>query len=153
MGGHCLFSVSISVYIFLTSDILSVRHTFFQVLLPVMLMNNHVEASRPFACVSEYLTVFSQMIAFHDPELSNHLNEIGFIPDVSHKRACVLTYLQTLQTDYIIASHCEWKFKGDKIMLFPVSAAAHKKGCLLLFFFFVPHSLFSQFEARVKLSI
>lgn len=33
--------------------------------------------------VSEYLTVFSQMIAFHDPELSNHLNEIGFIPDVS----------------------------------------------------------------------
>ncbi|KAK2493702.1 hypothetical protein MC885_006470, partial [Smutsia gigantea] len=29
----------------------------------------------------EYLTVFSQMIAFHDPELSNHLNEIGFIPD------------------------------------------------------------------------
>lgn len=33
--------------------------------------------------ISEYLTVFSQMIAFHDPELSNHLNEIGFIPDVS----------------------------------------------------------------------
>uniref|UniRef100_A0A452HGV6 Uncharacterized protein n=1 Tax=Gopherus agassizii TaxID=38772 RepID=A0A452HGV6_9SAUR len=30
----------------------------------------------------EYLTVFSQMIAFHDPELSNHLNEIGFIPDL-----------------------------------------------------------------------
>lgn len=24
------------------------------------------------------------MIAFHDPELSNHLNEIGFIPDVSY---------------------------------------------------------------------
>lgn len=36
--------------------------------------------------ISEYLTVFSQMIAFHDPELSNHLNEIGFIPDVSVKR-------------------------------------------------------------------
>uniref|UniRef100_A0A803YJY0 TBC1 domain containing kinase n=1 Tax=Meleagris gallopavo TaxID=9103 RepID=A0A803YJY0_MELGA len=33
--------------------------------------------------IQEYLTVFSQMIAFHDPELSNHLNEIGFIPDVS----------------------------------------------------------------------
>jgi TBC domain-containing protein kinase-like protein len=33
--------------------------------------------------IAEYLTVFSQMIAFHDPELSNHLNEIGFIPDVS----------------------------------------------------------------------
>lgn len=25
------------------------------------------------------------MIAFHDPELSNHLNEIGFIPDVSYR--------------------------------------------------------------------
>lgn len=36
-----------------------------------------------FLVISEYLTVFSQMIAFHDPELSNHLNEIGFIPDVS----------------------------------------------------------------------
>lgn len=34
-----------------------------------------------FIVISEYLTVFSQMIAFHDPELSNHLNEIGFIPD------------------------------------------------------------------------
>ncbi|XP_067424347.1 TBC domain-containing protein kinase-like protein isoform X4 [Emydura macquarii macquarii] len=33
--------------------------------------------------IQEYLTVFSQMIAFHDPELSNHLNEIGFIPDMS----------------------------------------------------------------------
>ncbi|XP_020830389.1 TBC domain-containing protein kinase-like protein isoform X1 [Phascolarctos cinereus] len=32
--------------------------------------------------IQEYLTVFSQMIAFHDPELSNHLNEIGFIPDL-----------------------------------------------------------------------
>lgn len=38
-----------------------------------------------FLVISEYLTVFSQMIAFHDPELSNHLNEIGFIPDVSAK--------------------------------------------------------------------
>ncbi|XP_062851369.1 TBC domain-containing protein kinase-like protein [Trichomycterus rosablanca] len=32
--------------------------------------------------IQEYLTIFSQMIAFHDPELSNHLNEIGFIPDL-----------------------------------------------------------------------
>uniref|UniRef100_A0A8C8HV23 TBC domain-containing protein kinase-like protein n=1 Tax=Oncorhynchus tshawytscha TaxID=74940 RepID=A0A8C8HV23_ONCTS len=35
--------------------------------------------------IQEYLTVFSQMIAFHDPELSNHLNEIGFIPDFPFK--------------------------------------------------------------------
>uniref|UniRef100_A0A8C2JB56 TBC domain-containing protein kinase-like protein n=1 Tax=Cyprinus carpio TaxID=7962 RepID=A0A8C2JB56_CYPCA len=32
--------------------------------------------------IQEYLTVFSQIIAFHDPELRNHLNEIGFIPDL-----------------------------------------------------------------------
>ncbi|XP_058856344.1 TBC domain-containing protein kinase-like protein isoform X4 [Acipenser ruthenus] len=32
--------------------------------------------------IQEYLTVFSQIITFHDPELSNHLNEIGFIPDL-----------------------------------------------------------------------
>ncbi len=34
--------------------------------------------------VSEYLAVFSHLIAFHDPELSNHLDGIGFIPDVSN---------------------------------------------------------------------
>ncbi|XP_078456892.1 TBC domain-containing protein kinase-like protein isoform X2 [Lampetra planeri] len=32
--------------------------------------------------IQEYLKVFSQMIAFHDPELNNHLNSIGFIPDL-----------------------------------------------------------------------
>uniref|UniRef100_A0A8C5GH93 TBC domain-containing protein kinase-like protein n=1 Tax=Gouania willdenowi TaxID=441366 RepID=A0A8C5GH93_GOUWI len=32
--------------------------------------------------IQEYLKVFSLMIAFHDPELSNHLNEIRFIPDL-----------------------------------------------------------------------
>ena len=26
--------------------------------------------------------MFSQLIAFHEPELSNHLEEIGFSPDV-----------------------------------------------------------------------
>lgn len=30
----------------------------------------------------EYLAVFSQLIAFHDPELFNHLHETGFIPEV-----------------------------------------------------------------------
>lgn len=60
-------------------------------LLPVQLTPSWppwgLSAAPPPACLSEYLTVFSQMIAFHDPELSNHLNEIGFIPDVSHERA------------------------------------------------------------------
>ncbi|KAL3878639.1 hypothetical protein ACJMK2_030970 [Sinanodonta woodiana] len=32
--------------------------------------------------IQEYLVVFSHLIAFHDPELSNHLNDIGFIPDL-----------------------------------------------------------------------
>lgn len=125
----------ISVYIFFLTSLNSQHQAH---LLPGF-TSSHVQTSRPFACVSEYLTVFSQMIAFHDPELSNHLNEIGFIPDVSHKRACVLTYLQT---DNIIASHCEWKFKGDKIMLFPVSAAAGgpKKRVSPPFFLF--HTLF-----------
>lgn len=31
---------------------------------------------------AEYLAVFSQLIAFHDPELFNHLHETGFIPEV-----------------------------------------------------------------------
>lgn len=33
--------------------------------------------------VTEYLAVFSHLIAFHDPQLSCHLDDIGFIPDVS----------------------------------------------------------------------
>ncbi|XP_030836692.1 TBC domain-containing protein kinase-like protein [Strongylocentrotus purpuratus] len=32
--------------------------------------------------IQEYLAVFSHMIAFHDPELSNHLQSIGFIPEL-----------------------------------------------------------------------
>ncbi|XP_074650815.1 TBC domain-containing protein kinase-like protein isoform X2 [Tubulanus polymorphus] len=32
--------------------------------------------------IKEYLTVFSHLIAFHDPELSTHLDGIGFIPDL-----------------------------------------------------------------------
>ncbi|XP_035829276.1 TBC domain-containing protein kinase-like protein [Aplysia californica] len=34
------------------------------------------------AVIQEYLAVFSHLIAFHDPELSNHLDGIGFIPDL-----------------------------------------------------------------------
>ncbi|XP_076117916.1 TBC domain-containing protein kinase-like protein [Mytilus galloprovincialis] len=34
------------------------------------------------AVIQEYLCVFSHLIAFHDPELSNHLEGIGFIPDL-----------------------------------------------------------------------
>ncbi|XP_064636191.1 TBC domain-containing protein kinase-like protein [Lineus longissimus] len=32
--------------------------------------------------IQEYLAVFSHLIAFHDPELSTHLDGIGFIPDL-----------------------------------------------------------------------
>ncbi|TMS23699.1 TBC domain-containing protein kinase-like protein, partial [Larimichthys crocea] len=48
--------------------------------------------------IQEYLTVFSQMIAFHDPELSNHLNEIGFIPDMCFR--CTKSS--------ICGTHCCW---------------------------------------------
>ncbi|XP_022084474.1 TBC domain-containing protein kinase-like protein [Acanthaster planci] len=34
------------------------------------------------AVIQEYLAVFSHLIAFHDPELSNHMNSIGFIPEL-----------------------------------------------------------------------
>lgn len=34
------------------------------------------------AIIQEYLAVFSQLIAFHDPELFNHLHESGFIPEL-----------------------------------------------------------------------
>jgi len=34
------------------------------------------------AIIQEYLAVFSQLIAFHDPELFNHLGESGFIPEL-----------------------------------------------------------------------
>jgi hypothetical protein len=34
-----------------------------------------------FFCV-EYLAVFSHLIAFHHPDLSNRLETIGFIPDL-----------------------------------------------------------------------
>lgn len=55
-----------------------------------------------FVCAAEYLTVFSQMIAFHDPELSNHLNEIGFIPDVRFPE-CFVAPLLSRPTD---DAHC-----------------------------------------------
>ncbi|XP_053401999.1 TBC domain-containing protein kinase-like protein [Mercenaria mercenaria] len=32
--------------------------------------------------IQEYLAVFSHLIAFHEPELSNHMEGIGFIPDL-----------------------------------------------------------------------
>ncbi|KAK3907313.1 TBC domain-containing protein kinase-like protein [Frankliniella fusca] len=34
------------------------------------------------AVIREYLAKFTHIIAFHDPELSNHLQEIGFIPEL-----------------------------------------------------------------------
>lgn len=34
------------------------------------------------AVIQEYLAKFSHMIAFHDPQLFNHLDTIGFIPEL-----------------------------------------------------------------------
>lgn len=33
---------------------------------------------------AEYLAVFSHLITFHEPQLANHMDDIGFIPDVSN---------------------------------------------------------------------
>lgn len=32
--------------------------------------------------IQEFLAKFSQLIAFHDPQLTNHLDSIGFIPEL-----------------------------------------------------------------------
>ena len=32
--------------------------------------------------IQEYLAKFSHLIAFHDPTLRNHLDSIGFVPDL-----------------------------------------------------------------------
>jgi len=34
------------------------------------------------AVIQEYLAKFSQLIAFHDPELHSHLSTIGFVPEL-----------------------------------------------------------------------
>ncbi|CAG8439739.1 12090_t:CDS:10 [Ambispora leptoticha] len=34
------------------------------------------------AVIQEYLAVFRHLLSFHDPELSSHLNRIGFVPDL-----------------------------------------------------------------------
>ncbi|XP_064391569.1 TBC domain-containing protein kinase-like protein isoform X2 [Halichondria panicea] len=34
------------------------------------------------AIMQEYLAVFNQLVAFHDPALFNHLDSIGFVPDL-----------------------------------------------------------------------
>ena len=40
---------------------------------------------------TEYLAIFSQLIAFHDPELFNHLDSIAFQPEVQHTFAVLQT--------------------------------------------------------------
>lgn len=32
--------------------------------------------------IQEFLAKFSQLVAFHDPQLTNHLDSIGFIPEL-----------------------------------------------------------------------
>jgi TBC domain-containing protein kinase-like protein len=42
----------------------------------------HCRKSITACCLIEYLAVFSHLIAFHHPDLSNRLETIGFIPDL-----------------------------------------------------------------------
>ncbi|KAH3849892.1 TBC domain-containing protein kinase-like protein [Dreissena polymorpha] len=48
--------------------------------IPKYLYNFFLKDNSP--VIQEYLAVFSHLIAFHDPELSNHMEGIGFIPDL-----------------------------------------------------------------------
>lgn len=48
--------------------------------IPKYLHNFFLKDNSPI--IQEYLAVFSHMIAFHDPELSSHMEGIGFIPDL-----------------------------------------------------------------------
>ncbi|XP_067138557.1 TBC domain-containing protein kinase-like protein [Centruroides vittatus] len=48
--------------------------------IPKYLNNFFLKDNSP--VIQEYLTVFSHLIAFHDPELTNHMNSIGFIPEL-----------------------------------------------------------------------
>jgi len=50
------------------------------------------------AVIQEYLAMFSQLLAFHEPELSNHLEEDGFSPDVS--LLVVIPYILHCNTVY-----------------------------------------------------
>ena len=50
---------------------------------------------------SEYLAVFSHLITFHDPELSVHMNDIGFIPDVSKNLAMFMSSLSSERTSHL----------------------------------------------------
>ncbi|XP_060078808.1 TBC domain-containing protein kinase-like protein [Ylistrum balloti] len=49
--------------------------------------------------IQEYLAVFSHLIAFHDPELSNHLDGIGFIPDY------IFMYFMTYAVSALISTY------------------------------------------------
>ena len=53
---------------------------------------------------AEYLAVFSQMIAFHEPALYNHLDSIAFSPEVSVSTSdsCVILYTLFLLQLYAI---------------------------------------------------
>eukprot|EP00794_Sanderia_malayensis_P007217 gene7217-8025_t len=48
--------------------------------IPKYLYNFFLKDNSPI--IQEYLAVFSQMIAYHEPELYNHLSDIGFAPEL-----------------------------------------------------------------------
>ncbi|EDO40792.1 predicted protein [Nematostella vectensis] len=48
--------------------------------IPKYLYNFFLKDNAPI--IQEYLAVFSQLIAFHDPELFSHMHKIGFIPEL-----------------------------------------------------------------------
>ncbi|KAH0615901.1 hypothetical protein JD844_026521 [Phrynosoma platyrhinos] len=83
--------------------------------------------------IQEYLAVFSQMIAFHDPELSNHLNEIGFIPDVPlEEKYNSNLHIGNYQINEYDNYECEWHAFIYTSYVFPLHKIFHLWDTLLL---------------------
>lgn len=51
-----------------------------QKFIPKFLNNFFLSDNAP--VLQEYLAVFRHLLSFHDPELSSHLDAIGFMPDL-----------------------------------------------------------------------
>ncbi|KAF9368827.1 hypothetical protein CPB97_004217, partial [Podila verticillata] len=57
--------------------------------------------------IHEYLAVFRHLLSFHDPELSSHLDHIGFVPQLY-----AISWFMTLFTRECL-SHGKFYFSGS----------------------------------------
>ena len=68
------------------------------------------------AVIQEYLAKFSQLIAFHDPELHTHLSNIGFVPELY-----AIPWFLTMYTHVFPLSQIFHVW--DTLLLYPASLA------------------------------